>query len=120
MPTLRPGNSKNQGCRTRYTLLRTLSEDEETKMITTITGPNTYAAKQYLDEIKKRHKKTYGDMSVNSFDAQETEFDELAEAVLAVPFLVRQAMVIARNFSSQKSLHDQLIQLIEKAPDSNH
>lgn len=86
-------------------------------MIITLSGDNDFAIRSFINDAVKRHRNTYGDMTLQRFD-EDTELAVIEEAVLAVPFLASQSLIITRGLAQDKSHHDQIIQLIEKVPDT--
>lgn len=87
-------------------------------MVTTLTGKNSYMVVSELKRLVSEHVQNYGDLSLQQFDGDEVGVDELREAVMAMPFLAAEKMVVVRNLAGRKDVFDDLIQIIQATPES--
>lgn len=87
-------------------------------MITTLTGSNTFALRQKLNELVARFVKSHGELALERFDAEETEADAIIESIQALPFLSVGKMVVVRNGSANKTFAERIEQTISSIPDT--
>lgn len=73
-------------------------------MITTITGENSFLLKEAVGQRKRAFITTYTDLALERFDANETTYDAIKDALQSLPFLAAKKLVIIDNFSSSKEL----------------
>ena len=89
-------------------------------MITTLTGSNQFALREELNKILHEHRSTNGEMSVDRFDGNDTDLDKFSEAIMAVPFLADQKLVVISAIATQKPQHEKIIDILSDVPDSTH
>lgn len=85
-------------------------------MISTLTGPNTFLMQQELQTRITAFKDQYGDFGLESFNAAETPFENIRQAVQSVPFLSSARMVIVYDPSTNKELVEQVESFIADIP----
>lgn len=78
-------------------------------MITTLTGPNSFALKAELDRIVSEFVKDYSAIGLQRIDGEEATYDTIREALESLPFLARKKLIVLRTPSAQK-------EFVEKAP----
>ena len=66
-------------------------------MILTLTGENSFALRQRLNELIDKFIAKNGELSVERIDAEEAEAESLIESIQALPFLTAHKMVVGRN-----------------------
>lgn len=81
-------------------------------MIITLTGNNTYALKQRLDELTKAFVGKYSELALERIDAEEAEADVILESIQSLPFLAESKMVVVRSLSANKGAAEQIEQII--------
>ncbi len=79
-------------------------------MITTLSGPNSFALRQELDKKTTEFIENYGDFAVEKIDGEEAEMERIGEALNNLPFLASKKLVILRSPGQNKLF-------AEKAPD---
>ncbi len=89
---------------------------EAGRMISTLTGPNTFLMQQELQTRITAFKDQYGDFGLESFNAAETPFENIRQAVQSVPFLSSARMVIVYDPSTNKELVEQVESFIADIP----
>lgn len=82
-------------------------------------GPNSFALKQSLDEIRSEFVKRYGDLAVEVIDGEESTYEQIISAVGAVPFLAEKKLVIINEPGSQKEVSEKIEDLIRAAQGGN-
>jgi DNA polymerase III subunit delta len=87
-------------------------------MIITLTGANTYALQQALDQLMTSFVATHGDLAVERLDGQEAELDRLREALTALPFLATNKLVILRQPGNNKQFAEQIEHIFAAVPDT--
>lgn len=61
-------------------------------------GPNTYLARQKLEEIKKKYLEKSGDVNLSVLDVEQgLDFEKYLKEVATVPFLAKTRLVIVKN-----------------------
>lgn len=73
-------------------------------MITTITGENSFLLKEAVGQRRRAFITAYTDLALERFDANETAYDIIKDALQSLPFLAAKKLVIIDNFSSNKEL----------------
>jgi DNA polymerase III subunit delta len=87
-------------------------------MITAFTGKNSYALNFELKSIIDKAKKELGDVSVERFDASETEVDILLQSVQSLPFLAPKKLIIIDNAQSNSALMNRIDEFINRTPET--
>jgi DNA polymerase III subunit delta len=77
-------------------------------MITVFTGKNSFALQLALQQIISDTTKMFGELSVERFDAAETEYDKLLGAVQSLPFLVEKKLVLITSIAAQPVLLERI------------
>jgi DNA polymerase III subunit delta len=85
-------------------------------MIYTIIGDNQYLKKQAINKILSEHK--VNELSVEDFDAEETDYQQLVGSVANFSLFSTDKVVIIRRFSSCKQFTDNIEQIINTIPSS--
>ncbi len=87
-------------------------------MIITLTGPNVYLVSSFVNEQKNKYLKKFDSMSVEQIDCEEENTKKITDALINLPFLVPEKLLILRNPSSNKQLVDVFTKIIPLIPDS--
>ncbi len=87
---------------------------ENKKMITTLTGKNTFEILETRKKIIGDFIADNGDYSVEMFDADLDDIRSLHTALNTVPFLVEKKMVVLNNPSESKEMTEKLLQWLEQ------
>lgn len=87
-------------------------------MVITLVGNNFLVDGALLD-IKNVFIKDHGDFAVESFDAQEQEFQTIYDSVKNIPFLSPKKLTIIRQPSANNEFVKKVGQLISDLPKSN-
>lgn len=88
-------------------------------MIGVVTGPNSFAAREYLNSEVASFKKTHGDFSVEKIDVQDSEYDQIIRAVQETSFLVAEKLIVISNISTQKKITEEFEKFKEKIAEGN-
>jgi len=86
-------------------------------MVVTLTGQNSFALRQRLNELVDKFVAKHGELALEKIDAEEANADAIIEAVLALPFLSTHKMVVVRNGSANKEFAERIEQTISSIPD---
>lgn len=84
-----------------------------------LTGPNSFALKQALNEIKAEFVRQHGDLAVEVIDGEEASYEQIISALESVAFLVEKKLVIVQALSSNKEAVEKIEKLIEAAQTGN-
>ena len=87
-------------------------------MILTLTGENSFALRQRLNELIDKFIAKNGELSVERIDAEEAEAESLIESIQALPFLTAHKMVVVRNGSANKDFAERIEQIISSITNS--
>ncbi len=85
-------------------------------MITLLTGANSYAAREFLDEISKK----YDFHGISRRDGSELEVENLSELLQGASLFAEERLVIIKDASSNKTMWMALEEWIEKVPEEVH
>lgn len=77
-------------------------------MLSVVTGPNYFGAKEFLDDIIKDFVVEHGNISVERIDAEDSSKDQTINTVQSTPFLASKKLVIISNLSNQKEIIEDL------------
>lgn len=88
-------------------------------MIGVVVGPNSFAAREYLNSEVADFKKTYGDFSVERIDAQDSEPEQIVRAVQETSFLAPEKLIVISNISAQKEITEEFEKFSEKISEGN-
>ena len=86
-------------------------------MIATLTGQNSFALRQRLNELVSKFVAKNGELALEKFDGEEAEAESIIEAIQALPFLSPHKMVVVRNGSANKEFAEHIEQTISSIPD---
>ncbi|MFO0920681.1 MAG: DNA polymerase III subunit delta [Candidatus Saccharimonadales bacterium] len=86
-------------------------------MITTLTGPNVFLVSSFVDEQKNKYLKKFDSMSVEQIDCEEEDAQKITDALINLPFLVPEKLLVLRNPSSNKQFVDVFEKIIPLIPD---
>lgn len=86
-------------------------------MIATLTGPNSFALRQRLNEVVNNFVKKHGDLGVVRADGQESEAQSMIEAIQSPSFLSPSKIVVVREGSANKNFSEQIEQIISSIPE---
>ena len=81
-------------------------------MIVSLTGNNSFALKQRLDELTSKFVAEHGDLALERIDGEETNLQSVIEAVQSLPFLAERKMVVLRDVGKNKQLAEAIEQII--------
>src|SRR3989344_3501815 len=87
-------------------------------MIAVLSGENSFALRQRLNELVDKFVAKYGNLAVEKFDAEEVEGERVIESVLALPFLTAHKMVVLRAGSANSVWAERIEQTISSIPSS--
>lgn len=68
--------------------------------------------KAELDKLVGQFVKTYTDMGLQRFDGEESEFDQIREAIESLPFLASKKLVVLRNPGANKEFIEKVEALL--------
>lgn len=80
-------------------------------------GPNSFALKQALSEVKAGFIKQHGDLAVETIDGDEADFQKVKSAVQSVPFLSSSKLTIVYNLGSIKEPAEEIEGIINSIGD---
>ncbi len=75
-------------------------------MIVTLTGDNHFLIQSELNQVVKSFVSKYGDMALEKYDGEESEYDQMREALESMPFLAPRKLVVLRSPSACKEFAD--------------
>lgn len=81
-------------------------------MIITLAGNNHFGLKKRLDELIDTFTQEHGQLALNRMDGEESEIQDILEAVSSLPFLAKQKMLVLRSLSANKLASEQVEQII--------
>jgi DNA polymerase III subunit delta len=87
-------------------------------MVIVITGPNDYARRECLSQLKADFIKEQGDFGLEIIEAENVELGRLLESVSSLPFLASRRMIILDEPSANKSLSENIEQLLDAVTDT--
>lgn len=87
-------------------------------MITTLTGSNSYGVQQQLRQLTTAFLDAYGDMGLERFDGEETDYDRIRESLESLPFLAPKKMVVLRAASANKQFVEHAERLLQELPET--
>jgi len=87
-------------------------------MITTLTGSNHFLIQAELDKVVKDFVAEHTDFGLQRFDGEETEYDQIREALESLPFLASKKLVVLRSPSACKEFADKYEKLLTNIPDT--
>src|SRR5579864_1130090 len=85
-------------------------------MVETLTGPNSFALKAELNKLVSNFVSQYGDLAIERVDAEEAEFQQIYDALTALPFLAAKKLVILHNPSANKDFVEKAEALLGDLP----
>jgi DNA polymerase-3 subunit delta len=84
-------------------------------MVFSLTGNNTFALRNRLNDIVEMFTKEYGELALERIDAEEVEAQVILDALQNLPFLAAKKMVVVRNLSQNKEGAEKIEQIINAA-----
>lgn len=84
-------------------------------MVTTLTGPNSFALKRELDILVRAFLAEHGDMGLERVDGDEAEADRISEALTSLPFLVSRKLVVLRSGSANKKFAENVEKMLSES-----
>ena len=90
-------------------------------MVLFFYGQDSYRSWKKLQELKARYiDASLGDTNLQSLDAASVTVDQLANGLLAYPFLAKTRLVVLDRLLSRgsKSIQEKFLEMIEKIPDT--
>ncbi len=87
-------------------------------MITTITGDNAFARKQFVDQIREQFIAQHGDFAVEQLDGDEATYEKMCEALQSMPFLVTNKLVILKNPGNNKQFAENIEAVMGTIPET--
>lgn len=82
-------------------------------------GPNTYAARQKIREMREAYiQKNGGDFGIDKLEGAEVDSETLSSSLTAAPFLSRSRLVIIENLGQNKETAGRVSTLLEQIPDT--
>src|SRR3990167_3741447 len=94
-----------------------MSEVSGCCMITILSGENSFVLGSELRRIVAAFVAEYGDMALEKFDGQESEFSSMQAALQSLPFLVDKKIVGLRQPSANKQFVEQAEVLLKEVSD---
>ena len=87
-------------------------------MVITLVGANGFGVERELNKLVSEFVEQHGELSLERIDCQEAEFEQIQEAVSALPFLSGKKMVVLRSPSVNKQFAEQAETLLEAMPET--
>ncbi len=84
-------------------------------MVVVLTGDDSLAIKQRLDEVVAGFVKKYGELAVERLDGEEVEAQKIAEAAQSLPLLSPKKLLIIRDLSTNRAAAEKIEQIISSA-----
>jgi DNA polymerase III delta subunit len=84
-------------------------------MIITLTGINSFAALQRLNELVTNFVKEHGDLALERIDAEEADAQAILDSLQNLPFLALKKMVVVRSLGQNKQAAEKVEQIISAA-----
>lgn len=87
-------------------------------MITVLTGENSFLLNRELRRLVDGFVAEHGDMALEQFDGEETEFDRMREALQSLPFLASKKLVVLKKPSANKQFVETAEALLSDVSDT--
>ncbi len=87
-------------------------------MIITLTGENSFALDQELQEKISSFVDEYGDLALERKDGEEAELAQIREAVTSLPFLASKKLVVLRAPSKNKKFTEDFEHILADVPET--
>jgi DNA polymerase III delta subunit len=87
-------------------------------MIIALTGTNSFALKERLDELVNSFVAEHGELALERIDAEESELQVIVDALQSLPFLSARKMVVVRSLGSNKQTAEMVEQILSSIPES--
>lgn len=88
-------------------------------MVRVIIGPNSFALKNALRDTKDAFIKKYGDLSVETIDAEESEYEGIIPAIESVPFLAEKKLLVIHELGNNKAAVENIEKIVSSAQSAN-
>ena len=82
-------------------------------MITTLSGPNSFALQQELRKLVHTFVEQYGDFGLERLDATQASDQALLESIQAMPFIAGKRLVIIQDPADNKQLAEKFPQIVD-------
>lgn len=87
-------------------------------MIVTLSGPNSLLLQAAFAKLRNDFVGKYGDLSLERYDASNTPYTRIQEAVQAMPFLVDKRLVVIDSLTANKELAEHISDLLAGVQDT--
>jgi DNA polymerase III delta subunit len=87
-------------------------------MIIALTGNNSFAIKQRLDELVNKFLAEHDALALERVDAEERTPQQIVEAAQSVAFLSANKLIVLRGLSHNKAAGEKIEQILGSIPDS--
>jgi DNA polymerase-3 subunit delta len=87
-------------------------------MIVTLTGENSFALQQELQQLVQAFIAEHGDLALERIDCEGAEPDRIREAVAGLPFLAARKMTVLRSIGTNKQVQEQPESLLQAAAET--
>lgn len=87
-------------------------------MIIALTGTNSFALKQRLEELVSNFVAEHGELALEKIDAEAASENQILDAVQSLPFLASRKMVVLREPSASKEIQDRVEQIISSTTET--
>lgn len=87
-------------------------------MIVSLVGSNSFALRRRLDELTRVFVAEHGELALEKIDAEAASENQTLDAVQSLPFLAGRKLVVVRGLSGNKSMAEQIEQIINAVSDS--
>jgi DNA polymerase-3 subunit delta len=91
---------------------------KETRVITTLTGSNSFLLRQELRRIVDGFVAEHSDMGLERLDGEEASYDRMREALESLPFLASKKLVVLTSPSANKEFLDGGVELLKNLPET--
>lgn len=86
--------------------------------VITLTGANSFGLQRELEQYVQNFLAAHDAMGLERLDGEETDFQRLAEALTALPFLADERLVVVRNGAANKQFAEALKDLLARMPET--
>lgn len=87
-------------------------------MVVTITGTNSFGIRKRINDILSEFVKKYGELAVERIDGEETQTQNIIDAVQALPFLSKRKMTMVSGLGSNKQAAEDIEQILSSVSDT--
>jgi DNA polymerase III subunit delta len=86
----------------------------------TLTGENSFALQQELQQLSNAFVAKYGDLALERLDGETIDLARIQEALSSLPFLATKKLVVLRALSTNKQIQEQAEQLFNNLPETTN